>query len=252
MSFKGKTALVTAAAGAGIGQAIARRLARDGATVVLTDRAADRTEQVARSIAAETGSRVESMVLDVTDEAQVAAVVEKATLDVGPLDILVNNSGLNQREPLWQMSTETWRKVMDVCLTSHFWLMRAVLPQMMERRRGAIVNLASSIGWVGTDLGEAHYIAAKSGVMGLTRAAAAEVGRFGIRVNAVAPGFIYNEFLARHYDDDFFRGIVEATPLGRPGQPDDVADAVAYLLDDRSGFMTGETLCLSGGWYMRA
>lgn len=250
LCLKGKSALITAAAGAGIGQATARRLAMAGASVMLTDRSPKRTEQVAARIAADTGSRIEPMVLDVTDEDQVNSVVREATRLFGGVDILVNNSGINQRQRLWEMSTETWRKVLDVCLTSHFWTMRAVLPGMIERRSGWIVNMASAIGWVGTDMGEAHYIAAKAGVMGLTRAAAAEVGRFGVRVNAIAPGLVYNEFLRHHYDEGFLQAMVEATPLGREGRPDDVANAVLYLVSGLSGFTTGETLCVSGGWYM--
>ena len=243
---------MTAGAGAGIGQAVARGLAEAGATVVLTDRAADRTRAVAEKIATDTGATVVPMALDVTDEARIAEVVDEVGRGYGPVDILVNNSGLTRPVPLWEMSTEVWREVQDVCLTSHFWLMRAVLPSMIERRSGTIVNLASSYAWLGTNTGEAHYISAKAGVMGLTRAAAAEVGRYGIRVNAIAPGMIYNEFLKRHYDDSFFEQIKEQTPLGRYGRPEDIANTVLYLVSPASGFITGEVICASGGWYMHA
>lgn len=250
--LEGKVALLTAGAGAGIGQAIGRALAEAGATVVLTDRAADRTVAVADKIATDTGALVVPMTLDVTDEARIAEVVDEVAQDYGPVDILVNNSGLTRPAPIWEMSTEVWREVHDVCLTSQFWLMRAVLPSMIERRSGTIVNLASSYAWMGTNTGEAHYISAKAGVMGLTRAAAAEVGPYGIRVNAIAPGMIYNEFLKKHYDDAFFERIKDQTPLGRAGRPEDIANTVLYLVSPASSFITGEIICASGGWYMHA
>lgn len=250
--LEGKVALLTAGAGAGIGQAIARGLAHAGALVVLTDRAADRIVAVADKVATDTGARVVPMTLDVTDEARIAEVVDEVFREYGPIDIVVNNSGLTRPVPLWEMSTEVWREVHDVCLTSQFWLMRAVLPSMIERRSGTIVNIASSYAWMGTDTGESHYISAKAGVMGLTRAAAAEVGKYGIRVNAIAPGLIYNEFLKRYQDDAFFERIKEKTPLGRVGRPEDIANTVLYLVSPASDFITGEVICASGGWYMHA
>ncbi len=252
MELEGKVALVTGAAGAGIGQATARALAEAGADVVVTDAHPRRTEQVAADLAAATGRRVVGLPLDVTDEARVSAVVTETVERFGHLDVLVNNSGINELKPVWEMPTESWRKVIDVCLTGHFFLIRAVLPHMMARGGGSIINISSVAGWMGTTEGEAHYAAAKAGVMGLTRAVAAEVARHGIRVNAIAPGLIWNEFLARIYPPQFFTEMEAKTPIGRVGRPEDIANTVVFLAGDRSSFMTGEVMCVSGGLYNHA
>jgi len=252
MELEGRVALVTAAAGAGIGQAVARALAAAGADLVVTDVHERRTLQLADEIAASSGRKVLGLPLDVTDEARVGAVVSEVIARLGRLDILVNNSGINELRPIWEMPTATWRKVIDVCLTGHFFTLRAVLPHMIEHKRGAIVNIASVAGWIGSREGESHYAAAKAGVMGLTRAVATEVAPHGIRVNAIAPGLVWNEFLARIYPPQFFREMEQKTPLGRVGRPDDIANTVVFLASDRSSFMTGEVLCVSGGMYLHA
>lgn len=247
MELEHKVALVTAAAGAGIGQATARALAAAGADVVVTDIHEGRTTATAEEIAAATGRRTAGLVLDVTDERRVDAVVAEVIERFGRIDILVNNSGINDLAPLWEMKTEVWHKVIDVCLTAHFFTMRAVLPHMIARGDGAVVNISSVAGWIGSTAGEAHYAAAKAGVMGLTRVAASEAAAHGIRVNAIAPGLIHNPFLARVYPEQFFTDIAERTPLGRVGRPGDIADAVVFLVSDRASFITGEVLCVSGG-----
>lgn len=250
MQFTGRVALVTAAAGAGIGQATARALAAEGATVVVTDRHAERTHAAAEDISSDTAGRAVGMPLDVTDEAAVIDVVGRTVDEFGQLDILVNNSGTNELSPVWEMSTDSWRKVMEVSLTAHFWLLRAALAHMTQRGAGAAVNITSVAGWMGTDEGEAHYAAAKAGVMGLTRSAAVEAAKHGVRVNAVAPGLAWNEFLAKVYPPEFFDDLVARTPLGRVGTPEDIADAVVFLASDRASFITGETLCVAGGMYL--
>lgn len=252
MELAGKVALVTAAAGAGIGKAAASKLAEAGASVVVTDKHERRTAEVADEIARETGRDVIGIPLDVTDEVRVEAVVKQAIDHFGQLDILVNDSGINELTPIWKMSTETWRKVIDLCLTAHFFTIRAVLPHMIERRRGAIVNMSSAGGWVGSAEGEAHYSAAKAGVMGLTRAVAAEAAPYGIRANAIAPGLIYNEFLGRIYPPDFFVEAEKRAALKRSGKPPEVAELILFLASDRSSYITGETICISGGSYFHA
>jgi 3-oxoacyl-[acyl-carrier protein] reductase len=252
MDLEGRIALVTAGAGAGIGRASARALALAGADVVVTDKHERRTAEVAKELAAETGRNVIGLPLDVTDEERVGAVVGEALARMGRIDILLSNTGINELQPIWQMSTETWRRVIDVSLTAQFLITRAVLPHMIERRSGSIVLMSSAAGWTGKDIGEAHYASAKAGVMALARVAAGEVAKFGIRVNAIAPGLIYNEFLGRIYPQEYFVKAREETPLKRIGEPTDVAELVVFLASDRSSFITGESICISGGRYFHA
>jgi len=250
MEFEDKVAFVTAAAGVGIGQAVARTLAEQGATVVLSDQHPGRTEKVAAELAAATGQDVTGVPLDVRDEQRIDEVILGVAAKYGRLDIVVNNSGLNQLEPLHEMSTATWRAVMDVSLTGPFMVTRRALALMREQRSGAIVNMSSIAGWIRTDEGESHYAAAKAGIMGFTRAAAMEAAPFGIRVNAVAPGLAWNSFLAKIYGEDYVAEMARQTPLGRAGTPQDIANAVAFLASDKASFITGEVLCVSGGYYL--
>jgi len=250
--LEGKVAIVTAAAGAGIGQAAARRFAEEGAKLVLSDAHAARSREVAEAIGRDHGQEVLGLQVDVRDVDQVSGMVQ-ATLDkFGQIDVLMNNAGINKLSPVWEMDDETWRLVIDVNLTGTFNCTRAVLPHMIERGSGAIVNMSSSAGWLGSRDGESHYCAAKAGVMAFTRAVAAEVGRRGVRVNAIAPGLIYNEFLSRIYPADFFDRAKRGVPLGRLGEPPDVADLALFLASDMSRYITGEVICISGGAIMKA
>ena len=246
----GKVAIVTAAAGAGIGQAAARRFAQEGARVVVSDAHARRVQEVAEAMSREYGSEVPALAVDVRDAEQVRRLVEATLERFGQIDILMNNAGINRLVPVWEMDEETWRLVIDVNLTGTFHCTRAVLPHMIERKGGAIVNMASVVGWFGSSDGEAHYAAAKAAVMGFTRAVAAEVGPYGIRVNAIAPGLIYNEFLERIYPKEFFDRFVSRVPLGRAGEPPDIADVALFLASDLSRYVTGEVICVSGGAFM--
>ena len=250
MDFDGKVVFVTAAAGVGIGQAVARSFAMEGATVVLSDQHPGRTEEVAKSIAEASGRDVTGVVLDVRDESLIDEVINGIVEKYGRLDVVVNNSGINQLEPLHEMSTATWRNVIDISLTSTFMVTRRSLAIMREQRSGSIVNLSSIAGWMRTDEGEAHYAAAKAGIMGFTRAAAMEAAPFGVRVNAVAPGLAWNSFLAKVYGEDYVEEMAKQTPLGRAGTPEDVANAVLFLASDKASFITGEILCVSGGYYL--
>jgi 3-oxoacyl-[acyl-carrier protein] reductase len=252
MKLAGKVAIVTASAGAGIGGATARLLAHEGAHVVISDTHAGRTPKVAEEIAAAYGRKAIGVVCDVAQRQQVDNLVARTLETFGQIDILVNNAGRNMLSPVVDMTDEQWDTVIDVCLKGTFLCSRAVLKSMIGRRTGAIVSLSSIAGWRGSAQGEAHYCAAKAGIMGFTKALAQEVAPHNIRVNAVAPGLIYNDFLARIYPPDFFDQAKAEVPLGRLGEPDDVAKTILFLVSDDSAYITGETICISGGRHMPA
>jgi len=248
MTTEPRVALVTAAAGAGIGAAAARRLAHDGFDVVVTDAHERRCHEFADTLAVEVGRQVSSYHLDVTDHAQVQAVIAEAAAAKGRLDVLVNNAGWSKIEPVAEMSTETWQRCLDVDLTGTFVCMRAALPHMIAAGSGSIINISSIAAWEMSAEHGAAYSAAKAGVLALTRVAAAENGAHGVRVNAIAPGLIYNDFLRRIYPEEFFESyLTDKAFLGRIGQPDDVAAMVALLASDESGYVTGEVFTVSGG-----
>ncbi len=252
MKLRDQVSIVTAAAGAGIGQAIVRRFAAEGAHVVISDAHAKRPLTLAEELSREHGREFLGLQVDATEQAQVERMVQMTVEKYGRVDILVNNAGINKLAPAWEMSAETWDFVIRTNLYSTFYCTRAVLPHMVQQRSGKIVSLASVAGWIGSNDGEAHYCAAKAAVMGYTRAVAAEVGKYGIRVNAIAPGLIYNEFLRRIYPDDMFKSVEKRTPLGRVGKPEDIANLALFLVSDESSFITGEVMCCSGGLYMHA
>ncbi len=246
----GKVAIVTAAAGAGIGQGTARRFAEEGAQVVVSDAHERRVQELADTMSAEYSREVIGLAVDVRDTAQVNAMIETALERFGQVDVLMNNAGINKLAPVWEMDDETWRMVLDVSLTGTFHCTRAVLPSMIERKSGSVISMASVAGWSGSGDGESHYAAAKAGVMGFTRAVAAEVGAHGVRVNAIAPGLVYNEFLERIYPKEFFERFAKRVPLGRVGEPSDVADLALFLASDQSRYITGEVINISGGAFM--
>ncbi len=248
----GQVALVTAAAGAGIGQATARRFLEEGADIVVTDAHAQRVNEVAEALSKDFEREVLGLEMNVTDRAQVEAAVQETLKRYGRLDILVNNAGINKLQPVWEMSDDNWEMVIGVCLTGTFYTMRAALKPMMEQKSGRIVNIASIAAWAGTTSGEAHYAAAKGGVVSLTRSVAMEVARHGVRVNAIAPGFTYNPFLERIYPPEFFERQRKQAPLGRVGEPLDIANAVVFLVSPLSDYVTGETLCVAGGTFLRS
>ena len=243
-----KTALVTAAAGAGIGAAVATRLAADGFDVLVTDIHERRAGELAAKLSEEFGREFTHHVLDVTDEARVEAVVAEIAETKGRLDVLVNNAGWSKIEPVAEMSSETWRRCLDVDLNGTFYTMRHALPVMQRNGSGAIVNISSIAAYETSTEHGAAYSAAKAGVLALTRVAAAENGRCGVRVNAITPGLIYNEFLRKIYPDEFFSGYAENRSLvGRVGQPSDVAGLVSFLVGPDAGYITGEVYGISGG-----
>ena len=245
-------ALITAGAGAGIGAAITHRLAGDGYDVVVTDAHERRCGEMADALESEHERPFMSISLDVTDHEAVGEAVALAVERHGRIDALVNNAGWSKIEPVSEMTLETWQRCLAVDLTGTFSCMRQVLPHMIERGSGAIVSISSIAAWETSTEHGAAYSAAKAGVMALTRVAAAENGRHGVRVNAIAPGLIYNEFLRRIYPDEFFDGYADRTLVGRVGQPEDIADLAAFLLSDRAGYITGEVYGASGGVHPHA
>ena len=252
--LSGKVALVTAAGGAGMGQAIARRFIQEGARVVVTDSHERRIKEVASELSSEIDDEVLGLKLDVRSQDDVNSCVEQTLATHGTIDILYNNAGINKISPVWELSDEDWTLILDVCLTGTFRLTRAVLPSMIKQKSGAIINVSSIAGWRSdpTSGGQSAYAAAKAGVMGLTRSTAAEVGEHGIRANAIAPGLIYNQFLERIYDKSWFEMQEQQNLVGRIGQSDDVASLAVFLASDDSSFITGEVMCISGGRYMHA
>jgi len=242
----GKVVLVTAAAGTGIGNATARRCLEEGATVVLSDAHERRLREAADDLAALTGgTRPATFVCDVTDEAQVQAMVEGTVAAHGRLDVLVNNAGLGGTAELVEMTDDEWHRVIDVTLTGTMRVTRAALRHLYAAGRGGvIVNNASVLGWR-AQAGQAHYAAAKAGVMALTRCAAMEAAPHGVRVNAVAPSLAMHPFLSKVMDQAALDQLAEREAFGRPAEPWEVATVIAFLASDYSTYMTGEVVSVS-------
>jgi len=239
----GKAALVTGASG-GIGAAIARTLHAQGAAVVLSGTRRDALD----ALAAELGERAHVCPADLGDPASAEALVAAAEAAAGPLHVLVNNAGFTRDMLALRMSDEDWGAVLDVDLSAPFRLARAALRGMLRRRAGRIVNISSIVGATG-NAGQANYAAAKAGLVGLTKALAQEVASRGITVNVVAPGFIATPMTDKLSPQQKEK-LSGAIPLGRLGQPQDVAAAVAYLAADEAGWVTGATLHVNGGMAM--
>ena len=241
--LQGKVALVTGASG-GIGAAIARTLHGQGAAVVLSGTRVDALE----SLAAALGERAHICPADLKEPVAADALIAAAEAAAGPLSILVNNAGLTRDMLALRMKDEDWQAVLDVDLTAPFRLVRAALRGMLRRRAGRIIQISSVVGATGNP-GQANYAAAKAGLVGMSKALAQEVGSRGITVNVVAPGFI--ETAMTDALNDSQRGkLIEAIPLGRMGQPADVAAAVAYLASDEAAWVTGATIHVNGGMAM--
>jgi NAD(P)-dependent dehydrogenase (short-subunit alcohol dehydrogenase family) len=247
--FAGRVALVTGAAGDGIGQATARRLLEEGARVVVTDSHERRTREVAAELGGKFGEdRVVGIVLDVADRASIDAALAEVAARFGVVDIVVNNAAINVLTEVAEMDPADWDYTMAVDLSGPWYLTRALLPGMYELGRGSIVTITSVAGYLGGGR-EGPYAAAKAALHSLTRTLALEGGPRGVRANAVAPGIIESKFIAKHRAN--FEAEIEKTPLRRLGLPDDVASVVAFLCSEDSAFVTGETITVSGGWYMR-
>lgn len=247
-SLAGQTAVVTGA-GRGIGRAIARALAEAGAAVVVGDLDGASAEAAAAEIGA-AGGRALAVQADVTQEASVAALIERAVAWSGRLDVLVNNAGVTIRKPTEEVTLSEWSFVMDVNLTGAFLCSKHAARPMMAARSGSIVNVASIHALVAPPLHQAAaYAASKAGLLGLTRALAVEWARCGIRVNAVCPTYVSTEMTRKRFEDPaFLGGILERTPLGRLAEPDDVVAGVLYLASPASRMVTGHALAVDGGW----
>ena len=237
----GKAALVTAAAGTGIGFAAAKRCIEEGARVVLSDaherRLGEAAEQLGDAVAA-------AIPCNVTDEAAVQALFDGAIAATGGLDIVINNAGLGGTANVVEMTDEQWTTVLDVTLNGTFRCTRAALRHLRERGSGVIVNNASVLGWR-AQAGQAHYAAAKAGVMALTRCAAIEAAEFGVRVNAVAPSIAMHPFLAKVTSDELLAELTSREAFGRAAEPWEVANVIVFLASDYSTYMTGEIVSVS-------
>lgn len=243
--LKGKTVVVTAAAGTGIGYAAAKRAAEEGATVLISDFHERRLGEAADRIAEETGTpRPTTVVCDVTDQAHVDGLRDAAIAELGHVDVLINNAGLGGEVPVVEMTDDQWHRVLDVTLTSVMRMTRAFLPDMQDRKAGAIVNNASVLGWR-AQKGQAHYAAAKAGVMAFTRCSAVEAAEFGVRINAVAPSIAMHAFLAKVTTDELLAELSAKEAFGRPAEVWEVANAMIFLACDLSSYMTGEVLSVS-------
>ncbi|WP_096335896.1 SDR family oxidoreductase [Pseudofrankia asymbiotica] len=242
--LRGKVVLVTAAAGTGIGFATAWRAALEGATVVVSDHHVRRLGEAATKLGELAGTPPLAVPCDVRSEEQIGALFDAVHDTHGRLDVLVNNAGLGGDVPLTEMTDEQWSTVLDVTLTGTMRATRAALRRMLPAGAGVIVNNASVVGWRAQS-GQAHYAAAKAGVMALTRCAAMEAAPYGVRVNAVAPSLAMHPFLAKVSDEDFLAELSRREAFGRAAEPWEVATVIAFLASDYSTYMTGEIVSVS-------
>lgn len=241
-----RTAIVTGS-GSGIGAAIAARLAADGALVALFDLNGDTATAAAESIE-KAGGKAIGVPVDVTDRAAIDAGVDEVLARFGPPTILVNNAGLTIEDRFLEITAEAWQRMLSINLTGTFDCCQAVLPHMIESGWGRIVNISSSSVY-GPPPGLAGYVAAKSGVVGLSKVLALEFARYGITVNTIPPGFIdtpmMRDTVARGFID--LDAQIEKTPVGRIGRPEDIAAACSFLVRDEAGYITGQFLGINGG-----
>ncbi|PIF73727.1 3-oxoacyl-[acyl-carrier protein] reductase [Variovorax sp. 54] len=243
---KGKSVLITAAAGAGIGYAAARRFAEEGCrALMISDIHPRRLEEAAEKLRAETGhAHIHTQLCDVTQEDQVQALVAAAEDKLGGTDVLINNAGLGGSRRVVDMSDSEWLQVLDVTLTGTFRMTRAMLGPMQARRAGAIVNNASVIGWR-AQKEQAHYAAAKAGVMALTRCSALEAAEYGVRINAIAPSIAMHDFLRKVAPADMLEMLAQKEAFGRPAEVWEMANVMVFLASDYASYLVGEVLSAS-------
>jgi 3-oxoacyl-[acyl-carrier protein] reductase len=240
----GKSVLITAAAGTGIGFATAKRCAEEGARVAISDLHERRLGEAADALAEISGERPVAVVGDVRDEADVARMLDATLALYGRIDVLVNNAGLGGTAPLVDMTDEQWFAVLDVTLTGTMRMTRAALRVMTAAGSGVVVNNASVVGWR-AQAGQAHYAAAKAGVMALTRCAAIEAAPHGVRVNAVAPSLAMHAHLAKVSSEELLTELATREAFGRAAEPWEVANVIVFLASDYSSYMTGEIVSVS-------
>ena len=243
--LEGRRVVVTAAAGAGIGSAVARRALIEGSRVLISDVHERRLGAACDRLEAETGSRPVAVTCDVTSGSDVQALMESAVDQLGGVDVMMNNAGLGGSTRLVDMTDEQWSSVLGVTLDGTMRCTRAALRLMIDQGTGgAIVNNASVAGWR-AQVEQAHYAAAKAGVMALTRCAALEAAEYGIRVNCVAPSLAWHPFLAKTTDDELLAQLAGREAFGRPAAPWEVANVMVFLAGDLAGYMTGEVVSVS-------
>ncbi len=242
--LEGKTVLVTASAGTGIGFATARRCAEEGASVMLSDMHEKRLAKYTKELEELTGKPVASIACNVTDQGQVDAMFEHAISELGHLDVLVNNAGLGGTADIVDMTDEQWNAVIDVTLNGTFRCVRAAMRHMLPRGSGSIINLGSVVNWR-AQAGQAHYSAAKAGVLALTRAASIEAARKGVRINAVVPSLAMHPNLAKVTTDELLADLTDKEAFGRAAEPWEISNVVVFLASDLASFMTGESISVS-------
>ncbi|MDR1612384.1 MAG: 3-oxoacyl-[acyl-carrier-protein] reductase [Planctomycetota bacterium] len=245
--MRGENAIITGGA-RGIGESIARLLAKMGAAVIIWDVLEDQAKAAAAAIAKDIGVKTLGSAVDVTKAASVDTALDAAMKEFGKIDILVNNAGVTRDGLLIRMKEEDWDLVLAINLKGVWICTKAVGKVMLKARKGAIVNIASVVGVMG-NAGQANYSASKAGVIGLTKTSAREFAQRGVRVNAVAPGYIRTAMTDKLSDEQRGR-LRNMIPMGDLGTPDDVADAVAFLASDAAKYITGQTLNIDGGMVM--
>ena len=244
--LKGRSVLITAAAGAGIGFSAARRCAEEGCrALMISDIHPRRLEEAVARLKEETGlAEIYGQLCNVTNEEEVQALVAAAEQQLGGVDVLINNAGLGGQKRVVDMSDEEWSRVLDITLTGTFRMTRAMLPHMQARGRGTIVNNASVLGWR-AQKEQAHYAAAKAGVMALTRCAALEAAEYGVRINAVSPSIALHDFLKKASSEELLAQLASREAFGRAAEVWEVANVMVFLASDYASYMTGEVLSVS-------
>ncbi len=244
--LKGRSVLITAAAGAGIGFSAARRCAEEGCrALMISDIHPRRLEEAVAKLKEETGlAEIYGQLCNVTSEAEVQALVAAAESQLGGVDVLINNAGLGGQKRVVDMSDDEWNRVLDITLTGTFRMTRAMLPHMQARGRGAIVNNASVLGWR-AQKEQAHYAAAKAGVMALTRCAALEAAEYGVRINAVSPSIALHDFLKKASSEELLAQLASREAFGRAAEVWEVANVMVFLASDYASYMAGEVLSVS-------
>jgi 3-oxoacyl-[acyl-carrier protein] reductase len=248
MNLNDKVAVVTGAA-QGIGRAIAEALGQRGAHVVVADLQVEKAEATAREIAANTGRQAMAIQVDVADNASAKAMIDRAIAELGRIDILVNNAGVTRDNLIMRMKEADWDLVLNVNLKGAFNCSKAAIRPMMKQRYGRIVNITSVSGLAG-QAGQTNYSSSKAGLIGFTKALAKEVGSRNITANAIAPGFIETDLTA-DLPQDLKDMALQMTPMGRYGTPEDIANAVTFLVSEEASFITGQVLSVDGGMVMQ-
>src|SRR5688500_6345733 len=250
LDLTGKVALMTGAS-SGIGRDIAQQVAERGVAVAMNYRKNKAVAAQARAAIEAKGGRAVAIQADVTRASEVRQLVDRATQELGPINILVNNAGsLVERLKLMELTEERWDYVMDLNLKSAFLCAQAVAPSMMERKDGRIINVSSIAGRNGGALGSIHYSTAKGGLITFTKGLAKELAAYGVRVNAVSPGVVDTAFHETFSTPEMMYGYVAAIPLGRVGTPAEVARVIAFLASGAANFLAGETIEINGGMLM--